>query len=233
MRDKGADQLWAGVLDELRGRTDPATFTALLQGSHVVETGKGRLTIGVVRVGAADWLEHRLRGVVERAVELVAGRPVAVSFVAGSPPREGKDEKKEEEDEQQHGETTPPESARPQRNPDGDRLTSLDTYIRIKTAFRFHALGELSGSETKVFLGIALHLDSDGTARPGLETIMKETRLSRSAVCSALARLVCLGLVSKQAGRRQRTRYVVEGYAWFGPRPAPALWEQVSSLFGP
>ena len=77
-----------------------------------------------------------------------------------------------------------------------------------------------------MFLCIALHLDGDGTAKPGIETIMKETRLSRSAVCSALARPVCLGLVSKQAGRRHRTRYMVRGYARFGPRPAPALWEQ-------
>jgi len=55
---------------------------------------------------------------------------------------------------------------------------------------------------------------------------MKETSLSRSVVCSALARLVCLGLLSKQAGYRQKTGYKVEGYARFGPRPAPALWEQ-------
>ena len=234
--DGEAEGVWAAAVETLRLRMARETFQRWLQGSRVVEAGEAGLTIGVLSRYGPEWLEHRLKGVVERAVQEAAGRPVAVTFVTRSPEQEqvndGREDDEEEEPEQEEpcarkrGEAAALEPARRQRNGDDEKLTALDYYIRIKTAFRLHALAELSGSELKVFLCIALHLDSDGAAKPGMETIMKETRLSRSAVCSALARLVCLGLVSKQGGHRQRTRYVVKGYAWFGPRPAPALWEQ-------
>ncbi len=264
--DDPADRLWAAALQDLRFQMARETFQQWLQGSRVVESGDGTLTIGIVPMYGADWLQHRLRGVIERAVGQIAGRPITVSFVASCSNQEhsqehgardqvlaypagkeeevpahpaGKEEPKDEE--QQDGEASSPgrlaraggpgwatgrEPAQSQQTGDDEELTSLDYYIRIKTAFRFRALAELSGSEVKVFLCIALHLDRDGTAKPGLETIMKETDLSRSAVCSALARLVCLGLVTKRVGHHRKTSYVVEGYAWFGPRPAPALWEQ-------
>jgi len=52
---------------------------------------------------------------------------------------------------------------------------------------------------------------------------MRETGYSRRAVCSALAELESLGLVTKRAGHHRTDRYAVNGYAWFGRRPAPVL----------
>jgi len=265
-----AERVWAGALEALRLRMARETFQRWLLGSRVVESGEGRLTIGIEAAYGAEWLEGRLRGVIEQVVRQAAGRPVAVSFRAIGPGREeeqGKDGSEEvavEEaatrgrgdeavepsysaasvpDPKGSGARAAGERSESRTSPQGDRtgregpgqtgreggggkLSPLDYYIRIKTAFRLRALGELSGTEVKVFLCIALHLDGDGTAKPGIETIMKETRLSKSAVCSAIARLVCLGLVSKELRYHQKTRYTVNGYAWFGPRPAPALWEE-------
>jgi len=99
-------------------------------------------------------------------------------------------------------------------------------YVRIKTAFRRQALAELKGAPLSIFICLALHLNRDGVAAPGIEIIMRETGYTRSVVCNALAKPENLGLVTKRAGRRQKTEYAVNGYAWYGHHTAPALWEE-------
>ena len=54
---------------------------------------------------------------------------------------------------------------------------------------------------------------------------MRETGYSRSAVCSTLAYLETAGLIRKRHAGRGPDKYQVRGYVWFGPQPAPILWE--------
>lgn len=75
-----AGELWDGVLAELRGAMDPATFNAWLKGSRVVRAEGRRWTVAVRSQTAADWLAHRLRPAVERVVSRLAGEAVEVGF---------------------------------------------------------------------------------------------------------------------------------------------------------
>jgi len=298
MSDERMGEVWKAALAELRLRMARETFQQWLQGSRVIESGEGALTIGIVSRQGTDWLEHRLRNVVERTVEDVAGRPIAVSFVScfvdeddgrappacrrpdppagattqeaalcrtGEPPqrkrypagRAGKASRDEEEahahvprdsvrgkgeEAETHmsrgtvseGDAAPPEAAREEERPAAERGQAvLGCYIRLKTAFRQRALAELKGAPLSVFLSLALHLDADSMASPGIETIMRETGYSRRAVCSALAKLESLGLVTKRARYHAATGYAVNGYAWFGRRPAPVLWGETECTFRP
>jgi len=233
MSDERMGEVWKAALAELRLRMARETFQRWLQGSRVVESGEGALKIGVVSRQGADWLEHRLRGVVERVVEEVAGRPMVVRFVAcgaddGGPVPAGAGRAEEEAE----TDAAPPEAAREEERPAADRGQAvLGCYIRLKTAFRQRALAELKGAPLSVFLSLALHLDADSMASPGIETIMRETGYSRRAVCSALAKLESLGLVTKRARYHAATGYAVNGYAWFGRRPAPVLWGETECTF--
>jgi len=55
---------------------------------------------------------------------------------------------------------------------------------------------------------------------------MRETRYSRSVVCNGLAHLVDLGLVTRRKRQSGPDEYIINGYAWFGQKPAPSLWEE-------
>ncbi len=176
-------------------------------------------------------------------LKLVADRPIAVNFVASCPGREqqqdndaGEEEKEEEPEDEEQGDSqaaAPAEwTARQEQDAGGKKLDSTDFYIRFKTAFRYTGLARLKGAPLSIFLCLALHLDTGGVAAPGIETIMRETGYARGAVCSALTTLVRLGLVTRRTGYRRATGYVVNGYAWFGRRPAPALFEEAESKSG-
>lgn len=227
-RQEDAGRLWAGALDELRLQMARATFDAGLRGSRVVASAPGALTVEVMLPHATGWLQHRLRATVERTVARLAGRPVTVTFVA-APPDPGSEPEAEVPaplpDEPPAGEGSAAEEARPARP--GRALGPADFYIRLKIAFRQQALGRLKGAPLSVFMCLSLHVDDKGLASPGIETIMRETRYSRGVVCNALAKLVRLGLISKQESRRHGTEvYAVNAYAWYGRHPAPALWEK-------
>ena len=252
---KAADHLWAEALKELPTRMDRLTFQRLLQGSRVVDAGEGTLTIGVVTRGAELWLERRLRGVVEQVLKLVAGRPIAVSFVAGSPPLEEREDDEEErrqeggglerrpiaahsitrsppreeeegdEAEQEGDEAVAAEPAPRERSAPGKKLAPGHYYIRIRTAFREQGVRKLMGPPLSTFLILAMHTNGDNVAAPGIEAIMRETGYSRRAVCSALAKLENLGLITRRGTRHRATAYKVNAYAWFGSGEAPALWE--------
>jgi len=78
--------LWQAALGDLQLQMTRATFDAWLRGSRVVEGNvegdAPYLTIYVRRVHAVDWLQARLKGVIDRTVRQRAGREVAVSFTA-------------------------------------------------------------------------------------------------------------------------------------------------------
>ena len=121
------------------------------------------------------------------------------------------------------------------------RLQPTDIYIKFKTSFRDRALRRLKGAKLSVFMSLALHIDADGTAAPGVERIMRETGLARGTVCRALDELGSppLSLIEKvPVPREKRPRgcirmpncYKILGYAWWGAKPAPALYEEETAV---
>lgn len=218
-----ADHLWAQALAELELQMTRATFDTWLRGSRAVDGAPDEIVVAVEHAYALDWLNHRLMPVIQRTVDRVAGRQMAVRFEVRQPaPRpapEPLDERPEEIMEAVREEHV-------RINTGGVALTWTDFYIKFKVAFRKRALAKLKGAKLSVFICLALHVDRDGVASPGIETIMSETDYSRPAVCSALDDLEELGLITKRpAVYMGPDEYLVNGYAWFGQNPAPALWE--------
>jgi hypothetical protein len=78
-----ASRIWQAALGELQLELTRATFETWLRNSRLVACEDGVFVIGVANTYARDWLESRLRGVVERALERVAGEPLRVRFVVG------------------------------------------------------------------------------------------------------------------------------------------------------
>jgi hypothetical protein len=81
---------WDQVLDELQLQLPKATFDTWLKGTTAQYAGD-TLVITVANAYALDWLEHRLRPNIERAVAAVAGQPLQVTFTVktttdGRPP---------------------------------------------------------------------------------------------------------------------------------------------------
>lgn len=230
-----AGKVWAGTLEELALQMTRQTFDTWLRGSWVIESSSGtegapaKLRIGVRHAYAVDWLMNRLLGLVNRTAERRAGRPVVVSFEVASPPTAIEAEPDPEVDTIE--ETGPMiEAVREEKvtvsAPGGPVLQWVDFYIKLKVAFRKRGLKMLKGAPLSVFLCLALHVDRNGIAAPGgIEAIMSETDYSRGAVCSALEKLEKLGLIETIPVYRAANKYRVLGYAWFGQRPAPALWE--------
>lgn len=224
-----AREIWRLALREMELQMTRPTFDTWLRSSEAVdliieEDSKGRLIVGVVNAYALDWLNYRLMPVVQRAVQRMAGGPVVVEFVVRGP---ASIEEEPAEETEGLGDEVLLEAVREEHTTlqQGVALSWVDFYIKLKVAFRKRALRELKGARLSVFLCLALHVDRDGVASPGIETIMQETGYSRSIVCNALEDLVRLGLVSKRAAYRGADEYLVNGYAWFGQTPAPALWE--------
>lgn len=217
---------WEQALDRLQHQMTRATFDTWLRGTRLVDAQGDTWTIGVHHGYAIDWLGGRLRPLVEEAASRVAGHPVTLEFRVHVPARS---EPEPDLDDEDHGPEEILEAVREEHvsvTAGGHSLTWTDFYIKFKVAFRKRALRELKGAKLSVFLCLALHVDRDGVAHPGIETIMRETGYSRPAVCSALDSLEELGLVAKRdAVYMGPDEYVVNGYAWFGQNPAPALWE--------
>jgi hypothetical protein len=227
-----ADALWDQALDLLRLRMSRATFDGLFRGTCVHSREGPEWVIDVASEYALAWLRNRMAKVVHWALQQVTGGPVEVRFVVG--PRQGLPPAwdAEPEDEQDEPATAARAAAPGGRGRQaasaagGTDMQWTDVYIRIKVAFRKQALRRLKGAKLSVFLCLALHLDRDGVAVPGgIEAIMRETGYSRGAVCSALGALESLGLIRKHRTHRGPDRYSVLGYAWFGRRPGPSLWE--------
>lgn len=70
---------WDQVLDELQLQMPKATFDMWLRRTTAQQDGD-RLIVTVANAYALDWLEHRLRSTIERAVAAVVGQPLKVTF---------------------------------------------------------------------------------------------------------------------------------------------------------
>jgi len=105
----------------------------------------------------------------------------------------------------------------------GDSTLRVETYVKIKVAFREKALRLLKGSRLSCFLCIALHANAESTAFPSIDTIVRETGYSRPIVCNALAELESLGFIEKTRRKHASTLYKVKGYIWYGSESNPTL----------
>ena len=73
--------IWQAALGELQLELTRATFETWLRGSRLVACEDGVFVIGVANEYARDWLEARLRPVVERVLTRLAGRKASARFV--------------------------------------------------------------------------------------------------------------------------------------------------------
>jgi hypothetical protein len=80
------DQIWQAALDEMQLQLTGATFDTWLGRARLVAYEDGTFTIGVHSQHAQEWLEHRLSGMVQRALASVCGKEVGVRFVVYGPP---------------------------------------------------------------------------------------------------------------------------------------------------
>ena len=74
------DQRWHETLALLQHQMTKSTFDTWLKGTSVVSWTEHYLTVGVKTPQAQQWLDHRLKEVVGRAVAQVWGRPLTVRF---------------------------------------------------------------------------------------------------------------------------------------------------------
>ncbi len=79
--DPAADPIWQAALRELQLELTRATFETWLRNSHLVACEDSVFVIGVANTYARDWLESRLRPVVERVLTRLTGRTASVRFV--------------------------------------------------------------------------------------------------------------------------------------------------------
>jgi len=79
-------ELWEQVLGELQLELTRATFDTWLRPTRGVGREDGVLVVQVASVYAREWLESRLQGMVERALERVTGEPLRVRFVVEGTP---------------------------------------------------------------------------------------------------------------------------------------------------
>jgi hypothetical protein len=76
--------VWRTALDELKLQLTGATFDTWLRRSSAVAFEGDMLVVGVQNEYAQDWLTHRLAEMVQRTLTGIAGRAMAVRFVAQS-----------------------------------------------------------------------------------------------------------------------------------------------------
>ena len=97
---------------------------------------------------------------------------------------------------------------------DGTQIRAEDAvFIKLYCRFR-SMLADLQGAPLSVFLCIALHMDRDDRAYPGLRLIAKETGYAVNTVRSAIERLVARGFVDIIERRPGHvTGYAVRGWA--------------------
>ena len=239
-----AQKAWSTVLDQLQLQMTRATFDTWLRGSQVVAQRDRALTVAVRHTYGLDWIQGRLLPVIQRTVHRVVGPDTTVEFVASpkganpcgaSPAGASREEARSASPESDAAASLDRsarigdlgiEAVREERGAGATSLVWTDFYIKFKVAFRKKALRALKGAKLSVFLCLALHVDRHRVAKPGIESIMRETGYSRGVVCSALDELETLGLVTKLSSRRGTDQYQLKGYAWFGTRPAPSLWEE-------
>ena len=75
------DPWWDGKLRELQGQMMKGAFDSWLKPTVLLEREGGRIVVGVPNGYAKDWLDNRLRGVIERAVVADGVTDVAFEIV--------------------------------------------------------------------------------------------------------------------------------------------------------
>ena len=73
-------ELWQQALSLLQGQMEEATFSHLLQGSHLIEGSDGTWRIGA-RPNVVEWLANRANPVIERTVQTLTGRQTTLEYV--------------------------------------------------------------------------------------------------------------------------------------------------------
>lgn len=113
-----AEQLWRNVLERLRTRLPKSTYDTWLAGTTAEMSEEG-LSVHVESVHAFEWLEHRLRPIIQEVVNTEADREVAIRFVIQSTPPPS---------EQEAVDLPPPPPPPPslQKGPDFELLTAGD-----------------------------------------------------------------------------------------------------------
>lgn len=74
------EAIWAETQSVLSRQMTRATYDAVIQGTVLLYRGKERYLVGVQTEMAKEWLENRLRELVQRALALVVGSTVKVEF---------------------------------------------------------------------------------------------------------------------------------------------------------
>ncbi len=81
------EAIWAETQSELRRQMTRATYDAVIQGTVLLGQENNVYWIGVQTEMAKEWLENRLRDVVQRCLSTVVGLPVTVKFTVRSDSR--------------------------------------------------------------------------------------------------------------------------------------------------
>jgi len=224
--------VWECAMVEMQSLMAPETFSRLFGRSKGITRDGTRLIVNLGVVGARQWIKRGYEEQLLRVVNRWSDEPITeIAYVLPTGPDAWECQKNALVPAAHAESADEPivEAVREERvviGPTTGRLLHTDFYIKLKVAFRHRALAELKGAPLSVFLCLALHVDRDGVAYPGVQTIMRETGYSRSVVCSALGTLVDLGLMAKRRAHRGNDEYIIQGYAWFGTDPAPCLWEK-------
>jgi hypothetical protein len=74
------EKVWEAALGELQLQMTKATFETWIKRTQVLGCEDGTYTIGVQNGFARDWLEQRLRSMIEHTLASIVGQPVAVEF---------------------------------------------------------------------------------------------------------------------------------------------------------
>lgn len=74
------EAIWSETQSVLRRQMTQATYDAIIQGTRLIERDNGVYLVGVQSEMAKEWLENRLREVVQRALSNVLGASVKVRF---------------------------------------------------------------------------------------------------------------------------------------------------------
>ena len=75
------NQLWQAALSEMQLQMTQETFTTWLKPTRVLAHEDSTITIVVENPYAKEWLDHRLRPIIERTLSSVAGKKLEVEFV--------------------------------------------------------------------------------------------------------------------------------------------------------
>ena len=73
-------EIWQTTLRQLQLELSKTAFDSWVRDARLVSSGPGAFVIGVAQAYTRDWLDHRLRGTVQRTLSDVVGRPMEVHF---------------------------------------------------------------------------------------------------------------------------------------------------------